>query len=185
MLQEHVPFKWDKQGIEEKTFIQIKRLLVDERNLLIRPDFTKPFILQTDASALGLGAVLSQQVEGKDRPIAYASRRTSRTEAKYGATQLEALAIVWAVLHFDHYLAGAPFYLETDHSALRTLFNIKNPKGLYARWIMRLQPYDIDVVIKPGRLHQNADALSRIPHREPHFIERLPKQGPFLPDFSQ
>ena len=91
---------------------------MDEDNLLIRPDFTKPFILQTDASALGLGAVLSQEIDGKDKPIAYASCHTSRTKAKYGATQLETPTIVWAVKHFCHYLAGAPFQLVTDHAAL-------------------------------------------------------------------
>jgi hypothetical protein len=97
------------------------------------------------------------------------------------------LAVVWAVQHYRHYLLGAPFRLVTDHSALRALFKIPDPQGLFARWIMRLQPYDIDVVIKPGRLHQNADALSRTPHNKPHhipyFLERLPKSGPFLPDF--
>ena len=136
MLQEHVPFKWENNGPEEETFIKIKHLLMDEENLLIRPNFTKPFILHTDASALGLGAVLSQEVEGKDKPIAYASRRTSRTEANYGATQLEALAVVWAVKHFRHYLAGAPFQLVTDHATLRALFNIEDPQGLFACWIM-------------------------------------------------
>jgi hypothetical protein len=60
---------------------------------------------------------------------------------------------------------------------------LENPSGLFARWIMKLQPYDIDVIIKPGRLHMNADALSRTPHRQPHFIKHLPKQGPFLPDY--
>ena len=96
------------------------------------------------------------------------------------------LAVVWAVQHFHHYLLGAPFHLVTDHSALHALFKIPDPQGLFARWIMRLQPYDIDVVIKPGRLHQNADALSWTPHNEPHhvpyFLERLPKSGPFLLD---
>ena len=187
MLQEHIKFEWNDKGIEETTFTLVKKMLVHKENLLIRPDFTKQFILQTDGSALGLGAVLSQLIDGKDRPIAYASRRTSRTESNYGATQVELLAVVWAVQHFRHYLLGAPFQLVTDHSALRALLKIKDPQGLFARWIMKLQPYDIDVVIKPGRLHQNADALSRTPHRDPHqmprFIERLPKKGPFLPDF--
>jgi hypothetical protein len=96
---------------------------------------------------------------------------------------LETLAVVWATKHFNHYLAGAPFKLITDHSALRALLKLENPSGLFARWIMKLQPYDIDVIIKPGRLHMNADALSRTPHRKPHFIECLPKQGPFLPDY--
>lgn len=187
MLQEHVPFEWNEEGIEEETFILIKRMLIDEQNLLIRPDFTKTFILHTDASALGLGAVLSQMVGKHDKPIAYASRRTTKTEANYGATQLEALAVTWAVKHFNHYLMGAPFRLITDHSALRALMKLDNPQGMFARWIMKLQPYDIDVVIRPGRKHQNCDALSRTPKRAPHhipyFLERLPKHGPFLPDY--
>ena len=141
-------------------FIRIKRLLMDEKNLLIRPDFSKKFILHTDASALGLGAILSQMVNGKDCPIAYASRHTSRTEQNYGSTQLKTLAVVWAVKHFNHYLAGALFDLVTDHFALRALLKIENLQGLFACWIMCLQPYDIDVIVKPGRLHQNADALS-------------------------
>ena len=188
LLQEHTTFKWNEKGIEEETFVLIKRMLIDEENLLIRPDFSKTFILHTDASALGLGAVLSQMDGKYDKPIAYASRRTSNTEAHYGATQLEALAMVWAVEHFRHYLVGAPFRLVTDHSALRALMKMNNPQGLFACWIMRLQLYHIDVVIRPGRKHQNCDALSRTPkrapHRIPYFLERLPKQGPFLPDYQ-
>jgi hypothetical protein len=64
--------------------------------------------------------------------------------------------------------------------------NIKELTGILAHYIMRLQPYDIDIIIKPGHVHSNADALSRMPHRHnrtAHFIERLPKQGPFLLNF--
>ena len=122
-------------------------MLLDEDNLLIRPDMTKKFILQTDASSLGLGAVLCQIVDGKDRPIAYASKRTSRTEANYGSSQLEILAVVWAVEHFRHYLAGKPFTLIADHAPLQQLVKQVDPQGIVARYIMRLQPYDIDLVI--------------------------------------
>src|SRR5436305_13410259 len=125
MLQEHISFKWEESGPEEQTFIKIKELLMDEDNLLIRPDFTKLFILQTDASTLGLGAILSQEIDGKDKPIAYASCQTSQTEAKYGATQLETLAVVWAMKHFRHYLAGALFRLIIDHAALSSLLNVE------------------------------------------------------------
>jgi RNase H-like domain found in reverse transcriptase/Reverse transcriptase (RNA-dependent DNA polymerase) len=179
LLQEHVPFKWDKKGIEEETFIKIKRILIDPDNLLIRPDFNKTFILKTDASALGFGAVLSQMVDKTERPIAYASRRTTRTEANYGSSQMEIAAALYGIEHFKHYLEGAPFRLVTDHSPLLQLIKLKDPKGMVARYIMRLQPYDIDLVIRPGRKHSDADALSRIPHRPihhvPYYLQRLPK----------
>ena len=80
MLQDHVPFDWDTKdpdAEEEKAFIAIKRILIDLEDFLIRPDFTKQFILKTDASSLGFGATLAQMVKGVERPIAYASRRTS------------------------------------------------------------------------------------------------------------
>jgi deoxyuridine 5'-triphosphate nucleotidohydrolase len=178
MLKKEARFNWTQEA--QATFDKIKMILTSDQ-ILIRPDFQKPFILQTDGSAKGLGAVLSQlDSEGKEHPIAYASQRTTATEANYAATQLEMLAVVWAVKKFHHYLIGKPFKLVTDHSALKALMNIPNPSALFARWIMRLLPYDIDVVIKAGRLHQNADALSRGPVKTPHFIERLPKKGPFL-----
>jgi deoxyuridine 5'-triphosphate nucleotidohydrolase len=178
MLKKDSRFTWDKEA--QATFNRIKNILTSDQ-ILIRPDFQKPFILQTDGSAKGLGAVLSQlDSEGKEHPIAYASQRTTATEANYAASQLEMLAVVWAVKKFHHYLIGKPFKLVTDHSALKQMINTPNPSALFARWIMRLLPYQIDVVIKPGRLHQNADALSRGPVKTPHFIETLPKKGPFL-----
>jgi hypothetical protein len=142
--------------------------------------------LKTDASALGFGAVLSQLVDKVERPIAYASRRTSRTEANYGSSQLEIAAVLFGIEHFRHYLAGAPFRLIADHAPLQQLLKLKDPKGIIARYIMRLQPYDIDLVIRPGRKHQDADALSRTPHRPPHhvpyYITRLPKHQVLMQD---
>ena len=179
LLQEHVPFKWYEDGIEEETFIKIKRILIDPHNLLIRPDFDKMFILKTDASALGFGAVLSQMVDKVERPIAYASRRTTKAEANYGSSHLEIAAVLYGIGHFKHYLEGAPFRLVTDHAPLLQLIKLRDPKGMMARYIMRLQPYDIDLVIRPGRKHSDADALSRTPHRPPHhipyFVQRLAK----------
>jgi hypothetical protein len=147
LLQEHVSFTWDKKGIEEETFIKIKRILINPENLLIRPNFDKIFILKTDASALGFRAVLSQMVKEKEQPIAYASRRTSRTEANYRSSQLEITAVLFEIEYFKHYLAGAPFRLIADHAPLQQLLKLKDPKGIIARYIMRLQPYNIDLVI--------------------------------------
>ena len=77
---------------------------------------------------------------------------------------------------------GAPFTLLTDNSALRYIYDMAQPPPLFARWKMTLAIYDIDIVTKPGRKHSNADALSRIPHRKPHFLVRIPKEGPFPKD---
>ena len=136
MLKDHIPFAWNDEGKQEETFIMVKQMLLDEDNLLICPDFAKKFILQTDASTLGLGAVLCQMVEGKERPIAYASKRTSHTEVTYGSLQLEILAVCWAIKHFKHYLAGTPFILVADHAPLKQLITLKDPKGVIARYIM-------------------------------------------------
>jgi hypothetical protein len=118
LLQEHVAFSWDDKGEQGETFRMVKTMLMDTKNLLIRPDFDKIFILQTDASALGFGAVLSQAVEKGDKPIAYASKRATPTQANYGSTQLEIHAVIWAIEHFKHYLLGAPFQLVTDHAPI-------------------------------------------------------------------
>jgi len=156
----------------------------------------KIYKLHTDACRTGLGAVLTQDfpVPGKfdkngnqiykERVISYASASNQGAVQNYGATQLEQLAVVWAVEHYKHYLGGKPFQVITDHTALKSLMKMENPPALYARWIMRLMPYDIDVVYKKGKLHSHANTLSRRPHRnqpqkEVTIIERLGKGPPF------
>lgn len=134
--------------------------------ILTYPDFDKPFILFTDASELGLGAVLAQiGKDEKEHVVAYASRRVSPTESNYSATELECLGVIWAVKLFRPYLHSRhPFKLITDHSALKWLINKSNPPGRLARWIMSLREYDFEIIHKKGLLHSNVDPLSRIPH---------------------
>ena len=87
--------------------------------VMTHPDFTKEFILATDFSKEGLGAILSQKGEdGKEHPVAYASRRTNEAESQYPAIRGEFLAAVWAIRHFHHYLAVNPFILRSDQQAL-------------------------------------------------------------------
>ena len=90
--------------------------------------------------------------------------------------------------HYKQYLAGKPFQVITDHTALKSLMKMENPPALYAHWIMRLMPFDIDVVYKKGKLHSHADALSRRPHdqesdlklkKQVTIVERLGKGPPF------
>jgi hypothetical protein len=128
------------------------------------PDFTKPFVLETDASGAGLGAVLAQKHDdGSIRPIAYASRSLQPHERNYGITELEGLGVVWAVKHFRPYLYGHPCEVYTDHSALTSLLNTPQPSGKLTRWGMAIQELDLKITHRSGRSNSNADALSRSP----------------------
>lgn len=125
-------FKWTTDC--QNAFDNLKKCLTTAP-LLAHPNFSLPFILDTDASQVGLGAVLSQEIEGKIRVITYASRTLSKSERKYCVTRKELLALVFACKHFRHYLYGHKVKVRTDHSALKWLMSFKDPQGQVARWI--------------------------------------------------
>ena len=103
--------------------------------VLAYPCFSKAFTLETDASIQGLGAVLSQvQEDGKPHPVAYASRALNPSEKNYSVTELETLAVVWAVTHFHYYLYGNSVTVLTDYSAVKAVLETSNPTGKHARW---------------------------------------------------
>ncbi|GFX37059.1 retrovirus-related Pol polyprotein from transposon 17.6 [Trichonephila clavipes] len=104
-------------------------------SILAYPEIGKQFILDTDASHESIGAVLSQEIDGQERVIAYFSKCLSKPERNYCVTRKELLAIVKAVKHFHPYLYGRRFLLRTDHASLTWLLNFKNPKRQIARWI--------------------------------------------------
>ena len=116
-----------------------------------------------DASDYGLGAVISQWQDGQEKVIAYASRVLDDRERRYSTTKKEILAMVYAIKHFRHYLYGRPFTVRTDHNALKWLQSFKKPEGQVARWLELLAQYDYKIEHRPGKKHQNADALSRTP----------------------
>ena len=126
-----------------------------------------PFVLETDASILGLGAILSQyQPDGQIHPVAYASRSLNQAERNYGITELETLAVVWAVTHFRAYLYGNKVTVYTDHTAVKAVLKAPNPSGTHARWWTRVYGsgiQEVDIVYRPGKQCANADALSRSP----------------------
>ena len=161
LTRKDAPFVWTDEC--ELAFSQLKALLTSA-TVLAFPQFDREFLLETDASGLGLGAVLAQkQDDGLVRPIAYASRTLQPHENNYGSTEMEALAVVWAVKHFRHYLYGHRCQVYTDHEALKSLLNTPHPSGKLARWGLALQEVDIQINYRPGRVNQNADALSRQP----------------------
>ena len=125
-------------------------------------DFTKPFILHTDASKNALGAVLSQKDDnGMERVICYTSRTTNWHEQNYDSTQLECLAVYWAIKHFKEYLFGH-FIVITDHKAFSYIFNNKDIYVQYSRWIMNLTGFDFNIIHRAGKKHLNANTLLRL-----------------------
>lgn len=142
-------------------FEKCKELLTNAP-LLQFPDFSKPFVLTTDASNYAVGAVLSQGAVGSDKPIAYASRTLNDAESRYSTIEKELLAIVWATKHFRPYLYGNKFTIYTDHRPLAWLNSIKEPNSKLTRWKLRLEEFDYNIVYKNGKQNSNADALSRI-----------------------
>ena len=130
--------------------------------ILVTPDWNLPFILQTDASATGLGYVLSQvNGKGEEHPIAYASKKLLASEKNYSAIEREALAIVKGFKHFRTYLEGSTFRVQTDHNSLTHMGNLKDSHGRLARWALSLQSYDFAIVHRSGKANANADGLSR------------------------
>ncbi|KAL1448551.1 hypothetical protein WDU94_003585, partial [Cyamophila willieti] len=117
----------------------------------------------TDASNVGIGAVLSQVIDGKEAPIAYYSKALSKPERNYCVTRKELVAVIASTKHFHKYLYGQKFIIRTDHAALKWLLQFKNPEGQVARWIEQLQAYDYEIQHRKGKSHNNADALSRRP----------------------
>ena len=103
--------------------------------MLSFPSFDVDFTLETDVSIQGLGAILSQpQTDGKLHPVAYTSRALNKAEKNYSITELETLAVVWAISHFHSYLYGNTVTVLTDHSAVRAILETPNPTGKHARW---------------------------------------------------
>jgi len=127
--------------------------------------FSTPFILDTDASNDGMGAVLSQEYDGYECVVAYASHTLNKSQRKYSVTCKELLAVVVFTQHFRTYLLGQPFKFRIDHGSLSWLCYFKDPIGQLARWLEQLQEFHFEVIHCKGLAHQNADALSRLPHQ--------------------
>nr|XP_037280425.1 uncharacterized protein LOC119173741 [Rhipicephalus microplus] len=117
----------------------------------------------TDASDLGLGAVLLQEHDGVLRQVAFASRSHNAAKHNYSVTERECLAIVFALRKFDCYVDGVPFVVETNHMALTWLKRLREPSDHLARWVLTLQRYNFVVCYRKGSSNVVADALSRAP----------------------
>jgi hypothetical protein len=119
-------------------------------------------IMDTDDSTVGISAVLSQILDGKERVVAYASRTMNDSERRYSVTKRELLAVLYALKQLRHYLLACPsFTIRTDHAPLVHAQQMKNPSTHVARWLEYMQEYNFTVIHKQGRLHGNVGGLSR------------------------
>lgn len=156
LTQKDVPFVWSDKC--ENAFLELKAKLV-AAPVVAYPNFGRkasPFVLQTDTSSVGLGAVLEQD----GHVIAYASRSLNKAERQYSVIQKECLAAVYAMKQFRHYLLGRPFTLMTDHRPLQWL-SAQKMEGLLCRWALSMQEYTFSMEYRSGSQNTNADALSR------------------------
>ena len=158
LTRKSVQFEWTQEC--ENSFNALKSVLTGS-SVLSYPRDEGEYILDTDASEIGIGAVLSQLHDGQVKVIAYGSRTLGKHERNYCITDKELLALRYFVEHFRQYLLGVKFLVHTDHRALKWLFSLKEPSGRKARWIEVLSSYDFSIEFRKGEKHGNADAMSR------------------------
>ncbi|GFT27069.1 retrovirus-related Pol polyprotein from transposon 297 [Trichonephila clavipes] len=150
-------WKWSEE--EEKAFQTLKQCLVSPP-ILKQADFSKPFLIRTDASNYAPGAVLLQGEDKEEHPVEFSSRLLNPAERNYSTTEREALAVVWALNKFRGYIDGASINVASDHQPLRWLMKLKST-GRLARWALQLQSFNLNMEYIPGKSNVVADMLSR------------------------
>jgi hypothetical protein len=158
-LRYHKKVIWTKeyQSIYDKAFKILASQLV-----LSYPEFDNDFLVATDASNYGIGAVLYQNINGEKKYISFASRALSDSELGYGATKRELLGVIFALRKFRYYLYGKHFTLLTDHKALTYIHTQKIANQMMLNWLEELLELDFTVVHLPGIQNVLPDAISRI-----------------------
>ena len=148
---------WDGATVE--AFDRLQKSL-SEYPILRLPQFDREFVLTTDASQSGIGAVLSQEYDGVKMPVMFISRKLKPAEQRYYTIERECLALVWATKRLHPYLYGKQFILETDHQPLLYL-NRSKINDRIMRWALALQIYRYRIRVIKGRNNASADYLSR------------------------
>jgi hypothetical protein len=147
---------------QQAAFDKLKTHLTSEPIYLAHPQWNAPFEVRCDASGKGLGATLVNTTPQGDKVVMYASRSLTDPEKKYLVWELEALAVVWAITLFKHYLYGRKFVVQTDNRAIKWLLT-REQGGRLTRWIMRLQEFMFEIKHRPGIKSADVDGPSRNP----------------------
>ncbi|MEE4247445.1 MAG: RNase H-like domain-containing protein [Kangiellaceae bacterium] len=170
-------FVW---GEEQQSAFRELVVRCSEAPVLGFADYGKPFVVHTDASQEGLGAVLYQECEGKERPIAFASRSLSTSEKNYATHKLEFLALKWAVTDkFHDYLYGAvSFEVRTDNNPLTYILSSAKLDATGHRWLAHLSQYHFQIRYRAGKKNLDADALSRLPVMGQEVVAAILQAGP-------
>lgn len=181
LTRNDTPWQWTAE--HDAIFTRLKERLTSS-DTLVHYDDSKPLVIATDASDIGLGAVLMHRFpDGSERPIAFASRLLSDCERRYAAIDKEALAIIYAVNDkFQQYIMGRRFILKTDHRPLERILGAKTqiPKlaaGRLARWAMTLSMYDYEIQYQDAGSNTQADMLSRFPVDQAGGLSTAEKMG--------
>ena len=152
------PIPWNSNC--DHSFGQLKQCLCKDPILKL-PQMNLPFVLRTDASNVGIGAVLFQYHNNEPFPVGFASKKLLDRETRYSTVEKELLAVVFGISKFKYYLMGQKFLLEVDHQPLVYLQKFKSHNNRLLRWALGLQAYDFQVVHVRGIDNLGADFLSR------------------------
>jgi hypothetical protein len=164
LLRKDTKFQWNDECQHGLDTLKEKMVITP---ILVFPHWEKTFHVHVDESAIELGAILAQPRAGDlDHPIAFASKNLSELEHNYNTTEREGLAMVYALQKFRHYLLGKCFKMFTNHSALKYLVNKPVLRGRICRWLLLFQEFDIEVIVKPGKLNAGPGHLSRATNGE-------------------
>lgn len=161
LRKKDVKFVWE--DIHEKAFQTLKKAIMNPP-ILVTADFSKQFVLQTDGSSLAISAILSQEVDGVLKPIAYASKKLTQQECKYSTYEIECYAAIFGMERFRLYLQHTKFLLLTDNSALAWILKQDKQLGRLGRWLIRLMSFQFVTRHVAGKDNYLADALSRLYH---------------------
>ena len=180
-LNEHLAGEGASQKLERvslsegalKAFKMLKRACMNSP-VLAFANYTKEFLLETNALKEGLGEVLSQkQEDGRFHPVAYGSWALTMHEKNYHSTKLEFLALKWAVTeHFKEYQLYQPFLVKTDDNPLTYIMSTPNLDATGHCWVSALAKYDFQLEYQKGRDNAVADALSWVTtHLQPEAVQ--------------